>query len=545
MHIFAPKFRSAWVILIGSVAWTLVMIRSGWIYKYGMGFWGPNGHDGVWHVSLASGLARIDWQMPIFAGNQIKNYHIGFDLLLALLHGLTQLPIVNIYFQMLPPVLALVTGLSVYKFVQFWQKSDRAALWAVLFTYFATSFGWVISALRYHNIGGESMFWAQQAISTLINPPFALSLIFIFFGLWALLKDKNLLAILCFGLLTEIKIYAAILILGGLLVGSLRNKNYFKVFLGSAILGLAIFLPLNKASGSVLIFKPFWFLETMMAVSDRANWPKYYEAMINYRAAHNLFKGIPAYAIAFIIFVFGNLGLRVIGIGETLRGKLSNMHYLLITMIMAGFLLPMFILQVGTPWNTIQFTYYSLVLCGILAGIYFSRLKSQATSLIIFLLLTVPGVWGTLRQYLPNRPPAMISSKELEALHFLSTQSAGIVLTPLYDPDAAKAAENHPPRPLYLYESTAYVSAFSNHPVFLEDEVNLNITNFDWQGRAEAEKTFFASLDPIQARKFLMDNHIKYIYLPQIYKIRPKLGQALLGVTSVFDNYETAVWKVN
>ena len=34
------------------------MVKSGLVYDYGMGFWGPNGHDGVWHVSLASSLAR-------------------------------------------------------------------------------------------------------------------------------------------------------------------------------------------------------------------------------------------------------------------------------------------------------------------------------------------------------------------------------------------------------------------------------------------------------------------------------------------------------
>lgn len=539
------RFKAKLLIFIGTVIWSLVMIKSGLVYRFGMGFWGPNGHDGVWHLSLSSGLARGSLEMPIFAGSQIKNYHIGFDLLLALLHFLTQLPIVNVYFQILPPILAVLTGVSVYVFVKYWQKSEAAALWSVLFTYFATSFGWLVSSIRYHSIGGESMFWAQQAISTLINPPFALSLIFIFFGLTALLKDKKLLAIICFGFLTEIKIYAAILVFGGLLIASFKNKDYFKVFLGSLTLGLLVFLPLNRSSGSLLVFKPFWFLETMMAVSDRANWPKYYEAMINYRAAHNYFKGIPAYLIAFAIFAIGNMGLRVLALGQLVKHKFDTFDFLFWSMISAGFILPMFILQTGTPWNTIQFTYYSLVFSGILAGVYISKFKSQIPILFAFILLTAPGVWGTLRQYLPGRPPAMVSTKELEALNFLRLQPAGTVLTPLYDPGAAHAAENNPPRPLYLYESTAYVSAFSNHAVFLEDEVNLNITNYSWQSRAQQTRDFFTTLDSAKARRFLQDNHIKYIYLPQIYKIRPQIGPALIGAKTIFDNYEASIWLIN
>lgn len=539
------------VIFLGTVAWTLMMLRSGWIYKYGMGFWGPNGHDGVWHVSLASGLARGDFQMPIFAGEQIKNYHLGFDLFLAALHWLTGLPVVNIYFQLLPLLLAALTGVAVYLFVQAWHKNSGAAVWAAAFTYFATSFGWLVSLVRNHNIGGESMFWTQQAISTLINPPFALSVIVIFLGLYFLVTKKYTLATVCFGLLGFIKIYAGILLLGGLFVAGVyalidqKNYRWLAVWAGALVLSLVLFLPLNRNSGHLIVWQPGWFLETMMGVSDRANWPKYYEAMINYRAAHNLLKGIPAYVIAFAVFVVGNLGLRVVGLATLMHKKLSDMEILFGSIILAGFIIPMFILQTGTPWNTIQFSYYSLVLCGILAGVYVSSLKPQIPIAITFLVLTLPGVWGTLRQYLPNRPPSMISSKELEALNFLAKQDSGIVLTPVYDQKAASAAENNPPRPLYLYESTAYVSAFSNHPVFIEDEVNLNITSYAWQGRAAAAQQFFTTLDPLRAREFLINNHIKYIYLPQIYKVRPQIGQSLIGARTIFDNYEAAIWELN
>src|SRR3990172_3661184 len=92
-----------------------------------------------------------------------------------------------------------------------------------------------------------------------------------------------------------------------------------------------------------------------------------------------------------------------------------------------------------------------------------------------------PNSIGTLGHYLPARPPAMISNEELEALKFLSTQPMGVVLTYPFDKFKAKEAEANPPRPLYLYESTAYVSSFAKKPVFLEDEVNLDITGYAWR----------------------------------------------------------------
>src|SRR3989344_8769648 len=102
--------ENIWAVVLictGSLIWSLTMIKSGLVYEYGMVFWGPNGHDGVWHIALAQSLAKGSWQMPIFAGENIRNYHIGFDLILAAFHKLTFIPIHNLYFQLLPPLFAL------------------------------------------------------------------------------------------------------------------------------------------------------------------------------------------------------------------------------------------------------------------------------------------------------------------------------------------------------------------------------------------------------------------------------------------------------
>ncbi len=68
------------LILFGTVSWSLTMVKSGIVYGFGMGFWGPNGHDGVWHIAISESLSRGTLDMPIFAGEAIRNYHIGFNV---------------------------------------------------------------------------------------------------------------------------------------------------------------------------------------------------------------------------------------------------------------------------------------------------------------------------------------------------------------------------------------------------------------------------------------------------------------------------------
>ncbi len=559
----------AWtLILIGAFTWSLTMVKSGLTYSYGMGFWGPNGHDGIWHIALIKSLARGSWDIPVFASGKLQNYHIGFDLFTAILHKLTFIPVETLYFQILPPLFALFIGIFAYLFVLEWKKSSSSAFWATFFIYFGGSWGWLVNLIRGQEIGGESMFWSQQSISTLINPPFAMSLVILFSGLWmlaisnkqkAMSKGILFLVSLLFGVLIEIKVYAGILVLGALFVvgmGQLIKRKeitLLKIFTGALVVSLLVFLPLYNPNAKTLVWEPFWFLDTMMAVSDRLYWPRFAEALLNYRLAGNYFKLILAYGVAFLIFWYGNLGTRAlkeIQVWKWARRFPQNtwVEMFIAVIIIAGLLFPMFFLQEGTPWNTIQFLYYSLMFSGILAGIAFGEWMEKANRIsqiaycIILLALTLPTTFGTLKHYLPSRPPAKVSNEELTALHFLGQQPNGVVLTFPYDADKAKAAENNPPRPLYLYESTAYVSAFSDKETFLEDEVNLNITGYDWKRRRIEAEDFYRSMDQELVYNFLRDNHISYIYWLKGQK--GVLGESQLGVVKIFENNEVDIYRV-
>ncbi len=533
------------LIILGTISWSITMVKSALIYPYGMGFWGPNGHDGIWHIALSESLAKGNLTLPIFAGEYLKNYHIGFDLILGYLSKVTTIPVVNLYFQVLPVLFSILIGILSYNFIFLWTKSKTSALWSTFFVYFGGSFAWIIGK-------GESTFWSQQSISTLINPPFALSLVLLLLGLTSLLKNKRFLAILFFGILISIKSYAGVLTLGSLLVCSFfdyiknRKKDILWVFLGSLALSIILYLPLNKNSSSLLVWQPFWFLETMMGLTDRLGWERFYSAMTNYKLADNFIKGIPAYLLAFIIFWIGNMGTRIVKEILVIKWimnikKITYVEVFLTAIIMAGGIIPLFFLQKGTPWNTIQFFYYSLFFSGLLAGVAMEKLSKPLTILIV--LLTIPTTLLTLRDvYIPSRPPAKLSMKELESLRFLSEKTDGVVLTYPFDSDKAKVAENNPPRPLYLYESTAYVSAFSKKQVFLEDQVNLDITDHDWRKRREMIIQWYKEDDQEIARKFLKDNEIKYVYW--VGGQRAVLGETQLGLNLVYENSESKVYEV-
>ena len=528
------------------------MVRSGLVYKYGIGFWGPNGHDGVWHLALAESLARGSFEMPTFAGGQLMNYHVGFDLMLAGLFRLTGVGVSVWYFQILPVIFALLIGGLLFWLLRALRCSETQTFWAEFLIYFGGSWGWALGK-------GESTFWAQQAVSTLINPPFAMSLAIMLFGTIALAKKKYGWVILCFGVLIQVKAYAGVLALGGLFVAAAyefilkRKYKLLGVWVLSTVLALLLFLPLNGLSGGLLILRPFWLLETMMQVGDRVGWVRFGEAMVNYKYGQVWWKAIPAYGVAFLIFWYGNMGMRLIGeftMATWIKDwrKMNVVRVLIMSVIFGGVVLPMFFVQKGTPWNTIQFFYYSLFFAGVLAGIGFGTIvelvKKKGSQLLLvsgMVVLTLPTTYQTLRNnYLTVQPPSYLPNEEVEALSFLSGQPEGVVLTYPFDVEASMRVEA--PKPLYLYVTTAYVSAYSKKSIYLEDEMNLDITGFDWRGRRESVERFYESLDEEFVRNFLRENNISYIYW--VDGQRARLGETQLGIERIFENERVDIYMV-
>lgn len=540
------------LILIGSFSWMITQFKNGLLFNYGLGFWGPNGHDAIWHLSLISELQKnVPPNNPIYAGVSLSNYHYFFDLLVAKSANIFGIDPVELLFRLFPILISVLAGILIFKVTQKIFNSFWAAFFATFFLYFGGSFGWILTYLKDGGFGGETMFWAQQSISTLLNPPFAISVVLFLAGLWIfyeLLQKQNdrwsslIALILLWGTLIEFKAYAGILVLGAYGLFSLQRilfKRDFSVLIGfipTLILSLVVFLPNNSGSESLIEYQPFWLVESMINAADRLGWQRLTLAI----ESGIWWKLLYGYSLGILIFLVGNFGTRIISIAAI---KQIFKNSFLVYFILLSVLLPLIFVQKGTAWNIVQFLYYGMLVLNIFAGIGLYNLAKRMPKflgiifVIIIMLLTVPTTLGTFQHYLPERAPAKISQQELEALTFLKSQPHGNVL--VFPFDEKLRSKFNTPIPLELYTSTAYVSAFSGKPVFLEDTVNLEILGIDYKGRLNTVRDFMRNR--AQSKEILNKNNISYVYLPKLFNFQ--VDENSMGIKQIFENNEVKIYQ--
>lgn len=560
-----PKIKGSlnlllvFIILAGTIFQVIPVFKSSLNFTYGVGFWGPNTHDGTWHMALINQLVdSVPAQNPVYSGAVLKNYHFFYDLLIAATSYLSKLPTADLLFRFYPFIFSLMLGIgSYYLVVRLFEdriglvKSKIAAFFGLYLIYFAGSFGWIVEFLRERHFGGESAFWANQSVSFNLNPPFAISLLIIIALLHILFRSKNYIVVLLLaGSLIGFKSYGAVLVLITLvLVGLLRKQfSYFVIFIGASLISAFIFFGNFEATPTLLLFAPFWFIHSMIDSPDRVGWVRISLAREAGFATNNWFKFISAEFLSLLIFIVGNLGLRVVGLLALIKIKsvFKDEKFLFIFVFsFLSFLIPILFIQSGNPWNTIQFSYYGLYIAAVVSGAVLSflifRLPKYASILIILIFLVFAPINSimTASGYFGGKPHAFISSEELAALQFLSGQPAGIVLT--YPYDGKLKQKLFEPWPMLAYDSTAYVSAFSKKSVYLEDEPQNQILLTDYKKRIVASKDFF--LKPtLNGSGFLRGNNIRYIYLPKIFNTRLDEGSNI--VKNIFENEEIVIYEV-
>jgi len=173
----------SWLVIFLSLAIFVVpMVKSGMIQGWGMGFWGPNGHDGVWHLSLMNQI-KVPPDNPLLSGTKLFGYHWGFDFLASAIVRLFSFNHYDVYFRLLPILIGVLIGILSLKLGKKITGSYQVGILFLLLNFFCGSFGWLFTLIKSGSIGGESLFWSMQSISTLINPPFALSIVGLLFGL--------------------------------------------------------------------------------------------------------------------------------------------------------------------------------------------------------------------------------------------------------------------------------------------------------------------------------------------------------------------------
>lgn len=556
------------VIIFGTVFQSIPTFKSGLMTDLGMVFWGPNSHDGVWHMALVNQILEgVPVENPVFAGEKLKNYHFFYDLLIAVFHYISRIDIVDLIFRFFPILFSSLVGIGSFYLMMSLFKSRLSSILGLFFIYFAGSFGWIVEYIKEGHWGGESAFWANQSISFNLNPPFAASLV-IMIGLLNLLVifknvfnvKKVVILILITGSLLAFKAYAFIVVFLSLFIVALgrlfkRDFSLLATAVGSLILAFLIILPtfdfgenFVKTSGSLFIWSPFWFVHSMIDFPDRVGWLKLSSARNAYFERGEYFKYLLAEGLGFLIFIGGNLGTRFVAIFSLFWiGKFDSTKMMIFLIGFFSMVIPILFIQTGNPWNTIQFFYYFLYLTSIMAGFVLSRFIFQTPKYIWFipvtviLVLTPVNAIRTAMGYFGQMPHAYIPTSEVEALSYIGSREKGVILTYPYNKNLKNKFSE--PRPLLAYETTGYVSALSGNVTFLEDEIQQEILGTDVKKRLVETHEFFESRDLGWSKNFLKERDIKYIYIPKIYE--KNIDAGALQLINIFENDKVVVYEVN
>lgn len=525
------------VVLGITVILSLTIFKSGSLTEYGLSFWGAHEHDALFHLSLINSLSDTNFSLihPTLINSTITNYHIGFDLLLAILSKITIISPLDLYFRLIPPILIFLLSLSIFLLCRRFRFSQTTSLLALFFAFFTGSLGFLRQ-------GGESLFWSMQPISMLLNPPFTLSLLgltlfFIFDGEKS--RSKQILKIVIFALLLQTKTYAFLLLAAafGLRLLIRFSKHDLAVLAAGSFLAFLSVLPTHRLGSQVFLLKPLWFPQTMVTTLDRFSWPQAANALYAYAQQSQPLKLFTLTLGLTFIFIVGNFGIRLLGLYH-LKQPQTRTQVLLWLIIALGTIIPLLIIQAGNPWNTIQFLYYPLFFSGIfLAPVVINLLKhcrniiTLTLCLGLILLFTLPTTIGTLKIYVSPSPSTAIPYEEVAALDYLSRQPSGRVLFPY---PSQYGYHFYGPSPLFNFVSTAYVSALSGQPSVFADDINLEIMGYDYTQVKKDSQQFFATSDTTTAVELLCRLQVAYVYQPALIKLT--LNPTLLGLTPIYKN---------
>lgn len=556
------------VIIIGVAGQLLIIAPSGRLISGDLVFWSSHGHDGSWHLALMEEIKKgFPLQNPVFAGEKLVNYHFFSDIAPALFNQYFKIPTLDLYFRFFPFLFSLLLGVFSFYLGKELTGNFYGGVWAVFFTYFSGSFGYIATLLKNGSIGGESFFWASQIQSSSGNPPLIASLV-ILLTLLSLLKilyekPKPLLPIftlslLLLGSLVEFKSYGALVAL--ISIGTVgiwqvikeRSILIFSLFILGSLISFVLYLPNSSGVGGFLIWQPWWFIRTMVVAPDRLNWIDLELRRQTYIVEANWKRVFQVEITAFLIFLFGNLGLKFIGFAEfakIIKHALSNYFNLTLVLIcLTSFILPLLFLQKGVAGNTIQFLQYFLLILGILAGVSVSRLvnliHSKLARIVLIatiVALAIPTQGGLIKDFYSRPPLAKIDREELQSLKYIR-QNIPINSVILTAPFNKNLNIQSPTLPIWAWSDTSYVSAFSSRRTYLADTEQVDIMGYKLDDRLKIQKAIFSENNPEIFEKFLKTSLIDYLYFPKILK--PAVDLSKTNLKKIFSNSSVEIWGV-
>ncbi len=350
------------------------------------------------------------------------------------------------------------------------------------------------------------------------------------------------------------------------LIDLIANKKISTFFL-TGILSISNYITIKsmtRGAEGFLLFVPWWFVRTMVVAGNRLDWidlehkRQFYLAQGGIRGFLRVmqFEGM-----AFLIFLVGNMGFRIIGFIEIFRKYIYGFKKtylnpfdvaLLVTML-TGLIIPMLFVQKGIIYNNIQFFQYFNLIFGFFSAITTYKIliwiknKTFKILFVVFVLsFSLPTVLGNINEFYGqnSNPLALVSNQELDALKYLKENSGqdDIILNlpfNVYLQDKFKFQ----PKPIYAWYSTAYISALTGRPTYFSSEEQVLITGYPVEERKKIVKNFFEGEDFESNKLFLKNAKIKYIYLPK-KEIQKNIDVEKNGLNKFFENDEVIIYTV-
>lgn len=559
------KFSVAFVIL-------LALIFS--INMTGIGVYGTaityRGEDPV-HLAYINELkAHFPPDNPGFAEVPLKGYHFFYQFLNAAISNTFYVSIETLYFHVLPLLVSFTWAFGVYGIMLAWTKKKSAALWAVFFSMFGGSFGFILILQGHTNISIDSVFGIGQPTVALINPQFAFSVPVIFtafYFVFRYFKEKtyNLLfpIVLSAGLLPLIKVYGGIVFYPafGLLVFSdiLRKRFKSVLFILISVLLSLLTFGLFLGAGQRLVYLPLWPSHTVM--ESNLPWYGYTEKSYTYTRL-GVIKGIiEIESFGLMLYFIGNLGVRVIGVLFAFivllyKRRLPSLFSLTLTVAtITSVIIPLFFIQTGKVFETIQFAWYYPIFCSFFAGLGFSYFFSlrfpKALKVLlatVIILLALPPAFYHYRSVIQDMPSIRYSMSDpyfssMRYLKGVGVYNDTVLELPVSTWDLKPKKINE-----WFFKSSPHITAFGNKRTYANYEF-IVFDNVHPASRFPLIKEVVAFTSGRMMRdnktkehltKALKNAGISYIYSPSALPVLSQYGIA----ARVFHDSQVSIYKV-
>lgn len=540
------------IAFLGMLVQGIVLFNSGFKSEAGLEFNELSYHDSIWHIYLINELQEnFPPRHGGFSGALINNYHFLSDLTVASIAKYFPLNTLELYFRALPAFVSLYLSLAVFVFARRLTSSEQTANFALLLTLFSGNAAWFVKFFR----GSEfqvsaNTFMLDPVLDLLQNPHAVIVFPLLLAGIYGLLllQKKPALRLklftgIIFGVIIGFKAWGgalALLSLGITAVYSLlfMKKSYpFFVFVTALTVSIFIFLPhYNPATAVGPLFAPGWLLKRMVEDPDRVNYVQHFFLEQHYQATRNLPRLILLNGTQVIIYLFGNLWVRSLG--------LIYLFYSLYRPTVAGIFtfsvflfslaLPLLFNQGSMAYDIIQFAPYAQVIISIYTAasikLIFPKIsKKRACFLLLFIVLfSFPSNWVSVKNRFKSER-RIFSSQLLEAYSFIEKET---------DPGSVILVY---PSPLNL--RTAAAAAFSRRQTYFSANTFARITGEDYQKRENTVKEFFTENDSQLRRNLLTEENISYIFLTADEDLNFKKND--LDLNAVFRNDAAVIYQLN